>query len=88
MRSEKLAVWGRGETLCLPAMDETGMKTFSPYRELFNPLIALKAITYHEDKMLAHQPLSMRNDLVQAARGVNAARLPTMTAVCSKIQDR
>jgi len=49
------------------------------YGEQFNPLIALKAISYHEDPSLAELPESTRRDLIAAVRGVDAARLPKLS---------
>lgn len=51
------------------------------YGNMFNPLISLKAITYHDDSALEHLPKSIRTDLISAARGVDLAKLPTLDAV-------
>lgn len=53
------------------------------YGGQFNPLISLKAITYHDDHSLNDLPLSMRNDLVRAARTVKIGELPILTPVRS-----
>lgn len=55
------------------------------YGEQFNPLISLKAITYHEDHSLAELPLSMRNDLVNAAKQVKVDKLPVLSGVRTKM---
>jgi hypothetical protein len=51
------------------------------YGEEFNPLISLKAISYHDDPALADFPTSMRQNLIAAVRTVNVARLPVLKAV-------
>lgn len=54
------------------------------YGEQFNPLISLKAITYHQDHSLAELPLSMRSDLVKAAKQVKVDKLPILSGVRAK----
>lgn len=51
------------------------------YAEGFNPLISLKAISYHDDPALEALPRTMRYDLVSAVRSVDPANLPALTAV-------
>lgn len=51
------------------------------YGEQFNPLIALKAISYHEDTNLAELPESIRCDLIAAVRSVDVENLPALKAV-------
>ena len=51
------------------------------YGDEFNPLIALKAISYHEDPALADLPASMRADLIAAVRSVDLEHLPEIRAV-------
>jgi hypothetical protein len=49
------------------------------YGEDFNPLIALKAISYHDDATLASLPESLRRDLITAVRQVEPGALPDVT---------
>jgi hypothetical protein len=51
------------------------------YGEAFNPLIALKALAYHDDPGLAELPPGVRRDLVRAVRDTDPQRLPVLTAV-------
>ena len=51
------------------------------YGDEFNPLISLKAISYHDDPGLAALPKAMRRDLTAAVRGVDATRLPMLDAI-------
>lgn len=51
------------------------------YGDEFNPLIALKAISYHDDPALADLPASMRTDLIAAVRSVDLEHLPAIEAV-------
>ncbi len=51
------------------------------YAEGFNPLIALKAISYHDDPALAELPVAIRRDLLKAVRAVDVHALPRLTAV-------
>jgi len=44
-------------------------------------LIALKAISYHDDPALADLPASMRTDLIAAVRSVDLEHLPAIEAV-------
>jgi hypothetical protein len=51
------------------------------YGPQFNPLLALKALAYHDDGALAGLSADMRRDLVAAIRATDPQRLPTLTAV-------
>jgi hypothetical protein len=51
------------------------------YGQEFNPLIALKALAYHDDPALADLPETMRRDLIAALKRVDLARLPVLTSV-------
>jgi hypothetical protein len=50
------------------------------YGAQFNPLISLKAITYHQDFTLADLPKSVRDDLREAARATDVQKLPKLSA--------
>lgn len=56
------------------------------YAEGFNPLIALKAISYHDDPALAELPAAIRKDLLKAVRAVDVHALPRLTAVRERPQ--
>jgi hypothetical protein len=51
------------------------------YGREFNPLISLKAISYHDDPALADLPEGIRRDLISAVRKVDSSRLPVLDAV-------
>jgi hypothetical protein len=51
------------------------------YGAEFNPLISLKAISYHADLDLNDFPASMRRDLVTAVRKVDVTSLPAIDAL-------
>lgn len=51
------------------------------YGKGFNPLISLKAVSYHDDPALEALPETMRRDFIAAVRGVDPAALPELTAV-------
>lgn len=51
------------------------------YAEGFNPLIALKAISYHDDPALTDLPISIRKDLLRAVHAVDVQALPSLAAV-------
>jgi len=53
----------------------------SIFGEEFNPLIALKAISYHDDQTLAHLPEGLRRDLIAAVRKVDLEALPELTPI-------
>ncbi len=44
----------------------------------FNPLISLKAISYHDDPALAQLPQQVRRDLIAAVRDTNPEKLPKL----------
>ncbi len=50
------------------------------YDDEFNPLISLKAISYHEDPALADLPQPVRRTLVEAVAGVDPVQLPPIEA--------
>ena len=51
------------------------------YGSGFNPLVALKAISYHDDRSLTGLSAAMRRDLIAAVRGVDVGHLPKLDAV-------
>ncbi len=51
------------------------------YGEEFNPLICLKAISYHDDPELEALPAGLRRDLIAAVRSVDVSSLPVLAAV-------
>jgi Nucleotidyl transferase AbiEii toxin, Type IV TA system len=51
------------------------------YGSEFSPLIALKAISYHDDATLAPLPESLRRDLIAAVRRVDLAALPELAPI-------
>jgi hypothetical protein len=51
------------------------------YGAQFNPLLALKALAYHDDGALAALSADMRRDLIAAIRATDPHRLPGLTAV-------
>lgn len=51
------------------------------YGDEFNPLIALKAISYHDDPALTGLLPGIRRDLLAAVRATKANALPTLTAI-------
>jgi hypothetical protein len=54
------------------------------YGDEFNPLIALKAIGYHDDPALVDLPASIRSDLVSAVRRVDLKKLPYLSGIREK----
>lgn len=50
------------------------------YGSQFNPLVSLKAITYHNDFTPAQLPKGVRDDLLKAAKATNVGNLPTLRA--------
>lgn len=56
------------------------------YAATFNPIIALKAISYHDDPALTDLPTGIRKDLVKAVRAVDLHALPRLTAVRERPQ--
>ena len=57
------------------------------YGNMFNPLTALKAISYHDDEALKDLPLSIRRDLVAAVRTVDVNHLPILESVRLRADD-
>jgi hypothetical protein len=51
------------------------------YGSQFNPLISLKAISYHDDANLAGLPIAVRNRLTAAVRDTDPANLPTLNPI-------
>jgi nucleotidyltransferase AbiEii toxin of type IV toxin-antitoxin system len=51
------------------------------YGAQFNPLLALKALAYHEDRALADLSADMRRDLIAAVKATDLQHLPTLAAV-------
>ncbi len=51
------------------------------YGARFNPLLALKALAYHNDRALAELSADMRRDLTAAIRATDPQRLPALAAV-------
>ena len=51
------------------------------YGDAFNPLIALKAISYHDDPALADLPTGIRKDLLAAVRATKLEALPRLTGI-------
>jgi hypothetical protein len=54
------------------------------YGSEFNPLIALKALAYHEDRSLAGLSADMRRDLVAAVQATDPRHLPRLPVVKQK----
>ena len=51
------------------------------YGAQFNPLLALKALAYHDDPPLAGLSAGIRRDLIEAIHATDLQRLPALTAV-------
>jgi hypothetical protein len=51
------------------------------YGEQYNPLISMKAISYHDDENLSQLSSTIRQDLISAVRGVSMENLPALKAV-------
>ena len=51
------------------------------YGAQFNPLVALKALAYHDDSTLADLSDGTRRDLIAAVRATDPRRLPTLAAI-------
>jgi hypothetical protein len=54
------------------------------YGSEFNPLLALKALAYHEDRALSEFSADMRRDLVAAVKATDPQHLPKLAAVKKK----
>jgi hypothetical protein len=48
------------------------------YGSGFSPLVALKAVSYHDDATLTSLPMEVRRDLVRAVRTVDPRSLPEL----------
>lgn len=51
------------------------------YGRAFSPLLALKAIAYHEEPALARLPAGLRQDLVAAVKSIDPMRLPVIKPI-------
>ena len=51
------------------------------YGPVYNSLVSLKAISYHDDAALGDLPDAMRRDLITAVRSVDVEHLPVLNAV-------
>jgi hypothetical protein len=51
------------------------------YGHSFSPLVALKALSYHEEPQLAGVPAEVRRDLLSAVSKVDPSRLPTLSPI-------
>jgi hypothetical protein len=58
------------------------------YGTQFNPLLSLKALSYHDDRTLADLPAKMRRDLIAAVRAVDPEHLPVLAAVRTRAETR
>jgi hypothetical protein len=56
------------------------------YGDQFDPLLALKAIAYHDDPSLAELPKNVRNYLSEAVRSADPTKLPVLNAVRTRGQ--
>jgi hypothetical protein len=56
------------------------------YGDQFDPLLALKAIAYHDDPSLAELPKNVRNYLSEAVRSSDPTKLPVMNAARTRGQ--
>jgi hypothetical protein len=54
------------------------------YGDEFNPLIALKAISYHDDPALTDLPIGIRRDLLTAVQATKLEALPHLTGICER----
>lgn len=57
------------------------------YSGEFNPLIALKAVSYHDDPALTDLPIGIRRDLSAAVRATKLEALPYITGIRAR-EDR
>ena len=51
------------------------------YGAEFNPILSLKAISYHDDAALTELPANIKRDLVAAVQSTDPRKLPDLTAV-------
>ena len=56
------------------------------YGSQFNPLIALKALAYLDDRALAGLSADMRRELIAAIEATNLQDLPVLAAVKNKAE--
>jgi hypothetical protein len=56
------------------------------YGSQFNPLLALKALAYLEDRALAELSTDMRRDLIAAIKATELPDLPALTAVKTRVE--
>jgi len=54
------------------------------YGSQFSPLLALKALAYHEDRALAGLSAEIRRDLIAAVKATDPQHLPTLSAIKNK----
>ena len=51
------------------------------YGDEFQPLLSLKAISYHDEPALAGLPTDVRRDLIEAVKAADPRKLPALNAV-------
>ena len=51
------------------------------YGTEFNPLLSLKAISYHDDLALVELPQDVRRDLIEAVKSTDPQKLPVLNAL-------
>lgn len=51
------------------------------YGSEFNPLLSLKAISYHDERSLTDLPANVRRDLIEAVRATDPQNLPVLDAI-------
>ncbi|MGA7489483.1 MAG: nucleotidyl transferase AbiEii/AbiGii toxin family protein [Xanthobacteraceae bacterium] len=51
------------------------------YGTEFNPLLSLKAISYHDDLALGDLPEDVRHDLIKAVQATDPGKLPVLNAI-------
>jgi hypothetical protein len=56
------------------------------YGDQFDPLLSLKAISYHDDPALADLPKNVRNYLSEAVQATDPAKLPTLKPIRTRRQ--
>jgi hypothetical protein len=55
------------------------------YGTQFNPLLSLKAISYHDDPVVAELPQGIRRDLIDAVKATSLDDLPTLNAIRPRV---
>jgi hypothetical protein len=58
------------------------------YGTQFNPMLSLKALSYHDDRTLADLSAEIRRDLIAAVRAVDPQHLPVLAAVRKSAETR